>query len=108
MAAATERCEGARRIKFERPLAARAMTIDGTSYLDCQLIDISETGARIELAAPAAGLKEFFLLLSQFGNPVFRRCRREWVDGTVMGVSFHTDRIGMKPLKEVRRDAALV
>jgi hypothetical protein len=108
MSATSDRRKSAPRIKFEKPLQARAMAIDGTSCRDCLLIDISESGARIELVAPAGGLEEFFLLLSNFGNPVFRRCKREWVDGVLMGVTFHTDRIGMKPLKEVRRDSALV
>jgi hypothetical protein len=72
------------------------------------LIDVSETGARIELTSPAAGLTEFFLLLTTFGNPVFRRCTRIWVDGLLMGVTFEKGPVGEKPLNELRREAELV
>ena len=70
------------------------------------MIDVSETGARIELSSPAAELTEFFLLLTQLGNPV--RCKREWIDGTLMGVSFRRDAVGVIPLAQLRRDAELV
>jgi hypothetical protein len=103
-----ERRKGARRVQFEQPLDARLMAIDGTWCRECHLIDVSETGARIELASPAAELKEFFLLLTKFNNPVFRRCERQWIDGTQMGVKFHTGPVGEKPLKKLRQEAQLV
>jgi hypothetical protein len=93
------------RITFERPLEANLMAIDGTWRRDCLLIDVSETGARIEVEGPAAGLTEFFLMLSTFGSPVFRRCKREWVDGSVMGVTFHSSAIGEKPVAQTRHQA---
>jgi hypothetical protein len=64
------------------------MAIDGTWCIDGQLIDVSETEAWIRLAGTVARDAEFFLLLTKFGGPVFRRCKRRWVDGTLMGVSF--------------------
>jgi hypothetical protein len=103
--AINERRLGAPRVQFERPLRAQLMAIDGTWRRDCLVVDVSETGARIELTGPAAELIEFFLMLSTFGNPVFRRCRREWVDGTLIGVSFHKSSIGTKPLQQLRREA---
>jgi hypothetical protein len=103
-----ERRKSAPRVRFEEPLAVRAAAIDGTWFRECLLIDISETGARIELTSPAAGLTEFFLLLTTFGNPVFRRCKRRWVDGLLMGVAFLKGPVGEKPLKELRREAELV
>jgi PilZ domain len=106
--AINERRLGAPRVQFERPLRAQLMAIDGTWRRDCLVVDISETGARIELTGPAAELIEFFLMLSTFGNPVFRRCKREWVDGTLIGVSFHKSPIGTKPLRQLRREAELV
>jgi hypothetical protein len=104
----SERRTGASRIKFERPLAVRAMAIDGTWCRECLLIDVSESGARIELTSPAAELTEFFLLLTAFGYPVFRRCTRKWVDGTLMGVIFNRGAIRDKSLPELRREAKLV
>jgi hypothetical protein len=110
MVIAAERRKGAPRVKFEQPLDVRVMSIDGTWCREAHLIDASETGARIELTSPAADLTEFFLVLTAFGSPVFRRCKREWVDGALMGVSFRRDAaIGLKkPLAQVRRDAELV
>jgi hypothetical protein len=107
MVIATECRKGAARVKFENPLDVRVMAIDGTWCRDCQLIDVSETGAQIRLTGPAVNDTEFFLLLTNFGDPVFRMCIR-WVDGTLMGVSFHRDFIGAKPLAQLRREAELV
>ena len=76
------------RVRFERPLDVRVMTIDGTRCSEGRLIEISDSEAQIELTGQAAELSEFFLMLTGFGNPVFRRCRRKWVHGAQMGVSF--------------------
>src|ERR1700730_3940834 len=72
MVIATECRKGAARVKFENPLDVRVMAIDGTWCRDCQLIDVSETGAQIRLTGPAVNDTEFFLLLTKFGDPVFR------------------------------------
>ena len=85
---------GGSRVTFERPLEVNLMAIDGTWLRDCLLIDVSETGARIDVGGPAAELTEFFLMLSKFGNPVFRRCTRTWVHGPEMGVTFAKTKIG--------------
>jgi hypothetical protein len=69
---ATERPKSAKRVKFENPLDVRVMAIDGTWCFDCQLIDVSENGAQIRLSSPAAKDIEFVLLLTKFGDPVFR------------------------------------
>src|ERR1700678_1560805 len=81
------------RVKFDRPLGIQVMAIDGTWCRQCLLIDVSETGARIKLTGPAGGLTEFFLLLTTFGAPVFRRCARKWVEGDVIGVVFERGHI---------------
>jgi hypothetical protein len=94
--------------KFERPLDARVMAIDGTWCRECLLIDVSETGAQIKLTTPAADMTEFFLVLSSFGNPVYRRCKRASVDGSEMGVFFQKGPIVEKTLKNLRREAAWV
>jgi hypothetical protein len=89
------------RVQFEKPLPAKVMAIDGTWSCECELIDMSESGARITLADSAAELTEFFLLLSSFGSPVYRRCRRAWIDGTQMGVAF--ERGAATPKRSTRR-----
>jgi hypothetical protein len=84
------------RVKFEQPLDVRVMTIDGTQCVEARLIDISESEARIDLAGKAAELNEFFLLLTGFGGPVYRRCTRNWVNGRQMGVGFKRTDIGIR------------
>lgn len=96
------------RVKFERPLEVRVMAIDGTWYREGLLIDVSDTGAEIEVTGHATELTEFFLLLTSFGSPVFRRGKREWVHGARVGISFNKTNIGMKSLEEVQREAKLV
>jgi hypothetical protein len=95
-------------VKFERPLDARVMAIDGTWCRECLLIDVSETGAQIKLTGPGADMTEFFLLLSSFGRPVYRRCKRASVDGPQMGVFFQKGPIVEKGVKSPGREAALV
>ena len=96
-------------VRFERPRSVRVMTIDGTWCGEGLLIDISDTEAQLELTGRAAEFAEFFLLLTSFGNPVFRRCRRQWVDGAKVGVSFKKTNIGMKKsLKEAGQEAEWV
>jgi hypothetical protein len=106
--AINERRICAPRVQFDRSLEAKLMAIDGTWCRECLLINVSGTGARIELTGPAAKLEEFFLMLSSFGKPVFRRCKMEWVDGTNIGVSFLMNSIEKKPLKVSRRESKLV
>jgi PilZ domain-containing protein len=108
MIVANERRKDAKRVAFENPLDVRVMATDGTWCRDCQLIDVSETGARIRLTGSAVNDTEFFLLLTKSGDPVFRMCMRRWVDGTLVGVSFHRDFIATKPLAQLRREARLV
>jgi len=86
------------RVLFEKPLAARIMAIDGTWCRECQMIEVSESGARIRLERMAAELTEFFLVLSSSGSPVFRRCRRAWVDGPTMGVAFERGPVAGKSM----------
>jgi hypothetical protein len=93
-------------VKFEQPLEAKVMTLDGVWCGKCSLVDISDFQAQIESAGRAAELSEFFLLLTSFGNPVFRLCRREWVHGGKVGVSFKNTNIGMASSEEVQMKAS--
>jgi hypothetical protein len=96
------------RVIFELPLGVRVMTIDGTWTGDCLLIEMTDAGAQLEVTDRAAALTEFFLILNSFGPPVFRHCKRAWVDGNRMWVSFNKANIGIRSLEEVRRGAELV
>lgn len=78
-----------RRVTFERPLPASMMAIDGTWGRSCAIMDVSQSGARIQPEGSIEGLlvKEFFLLLSSTGL-AYRRCRLVKVNGEEIEVSF--------------------
>jgi len=79
----------ASRVRFEHRYPVNLMGVDGTWRLSCTLIDISQSGAKLELEGSAKVLqaKEFFLLLSSIGL-AFRRCELVWIDGVQVGVRF--------------------
>jgi hypothetical protein len=85
-----------RRVHFEPPRGVAVMSIDGTWCAEAVLIDISAKDARIRSPILRAELPEFFLMLTTFGNPVFRRCTRAWVNGPEMGLIFAKSKIGTK------------
>jgi hypothetical protein len=91
-------------VKFDRPLDIRVMTIDGTRCGEGRLMEISDGDAVIELTSHAVDHAEFFLLLTGFGNPVFRRCTRKWVRGTQIGVTFDTTNIGIKSARKASEE----
>ncbi|MBY0382558.1 MAG: PilZ domain-containing protein [Xanthobacteraceae bacterium] len=77
------------RIEFGVGHSMRIIAIDGSWYRECTMLDVSDTGALLELKHSLSGLKldEFFLSLSSVGV-AFRRCRLAWVNGSQMGVTF--------------------
>jgi hypothetical protein len=89
------------RVDFERGIPVYIMGIDGTWRRDCMMIDVSQTGARLQVEGSFEGLdlKEFFLLLSSTGV-AFRRCQMVRVAGEEIGVKFLArDRAEKKSLK---------
>jgi hypothetical protein len=77
------------RVQFQRAFPVNLMGVDGTWRRACELLDVSSTGARIEIEGSADVLqaKEFFLVLSSTGL-AFRRCELVWLDGSVAGIRF--------------------
>jgi len=77
------------RVRLEHRHAVNLMGVDGTWRRSCVLIDVSATGAKIEVEGSIDVLqaKEFFLLLSSTGI-AFRRCELVWIDGCNAGVRF--------------------
>jgi hypothetical protein len=69
------------------------MGVDGTWRRSCRLLDVSTTGARLDVDGSIEVLqaKEFFLLLSSTGL-AFRRCELVRVDGSEVGVRFLANR----------------
>jgi len=89
------------RVRLEHRHAVNLMGVDGTWRRSCYLVDVSATGAKIEVEGSIDVLqaKEFFLLLSSTGL-AFRRCELVWVDGCNAGVRF----VKMKPGKKPERN----
>jgi hypothetical protein len=79
------------------------MSIDGTWLRECLLMDVSDSGARIGVKDTSVSTEEFFLLLSSNATPAFRRCKRAWVEGDLIGVSFDKTHPA-KPTKPLTRD----
>lgn len=79
----------ATRVRLDHRHPVNLMGTDGTWRRSCVLLDVSETGAKIEVEGTLDVLqaKEFFLLLSSTGL-AFRRCELIWIDGSMAGVHF--------------------
>jgi hypothetical protein len=77
------------RVRMEHRQPVNLMGVDGTWRRSCVLLDVSQTGAKIEVEGTLDVLqaKEFFLLLSSTGL-AFRRCELVWIDGTMAGIHF--------------------
>jgi PilZ domain-containing protein len=77
------------RVRMDHRQPVNLMGVDGTWRRSCVLLDVSTTGAKLEVEGTLDVLqaKEFFLLLSSTGL-AFRRCELIWIDGTTAGVHF--------------------
>jgi hypothetical protein len=58
----------------------------GAALRDCTVLDVSEDGARIAIAAPAELPEQFYLVLSRTGAR--RRCRLVWRSAEEAGLSY--------------------
>lgn len=85
------------RVTFATGYAVLIMGIDGTWQRPCTMLDISNSGARLQVKDSIEGLnlKEFFLLLSSTGL-AFRRCELVRANGDEIGVKFVEDKISGK------------
>ena len=79
------------RVRMDHKKSVNLMGSDGTWRRSCVLLDVSQSGAKIEVEGTLDVLqaKEFFLLLSSTGL-AYRRCELVWIDGTTAGVHFLT------------------
>jgi hypothetical protein len=94
-----ERRRGAPRVKFDPPLRAQFMAIDGTWCRKCLIRDVSESGAQLEFEGLVAGVSEFFLVLSEGARPAFRRSKVVWVNANTMGAQFDKAGVTANPGK---------
>ncbi|MFT4117071.1 PilZ domain-containing protein [Bradyrhizobium sp.] len=86
------------RVRMDHRQPVNLMGADGTWRRSCVLVDVSETGAKLEVEGTLDVLqaKEFFMLLSSTGL-AYRRCELVWIDGTMAGVHFITADTKKKP-----------
>ena len=70
---------------------ARIAAADRREVQSCRIIDISGTGARLEVSQPEALPDEFILLLSHDGK-LKRSCSVVWRRNKAVGVRFIVDR----------------
>jgi len=79
----------ASRVRMDHRQPVNLMGSDGTWRRSCVLLDVSATGAKIEVEGTLDVLqaKEFFMLLSSTGL-AYRRCELVWIDGTMAGIHF--------------------
>lgn len=91
------------RVTFATGYSVLMMGIDGTWQRSCTMLDISNSGARLQVKDSIEGLnlKEFFLLLSSIGL-AFRRCELVRVNGDEIGVKFVEDKVPDKSKKKAR------
>jgi hypothetical protein len=77
------------RVRMDHRQAVNLMGSDGTWQRRCVLVDISTSGAKIEVEGSLDVLKakEFFMVLSSTGL-AYRRCELVWIDGTTAGIHF--------------------
>ena len=89
----------AARVKMDHRQPVNLMGSDGTWRRSCVLLDVSQSGAKIEVEGTLDVLqaKEFFMLLSSTGL-AYRRCELVWIDGTTAGIHFVTADGKKKPV----------
>ncbi|MGY8662228.1 PilZ domain-containing protein [Bradyrhizobium sp. UFLA05-109] len=79
----------AHRVRMDHKQPVNLMGADGTWRRSCVLLDVSDSGAKIEVEGTLDVLqaREFFMLLSSTGL-AYRRCELVWIDGTMAGIHF--------------------
>lgn len=85
------------RVRLEHRYPVNLMGVDGTWRRACLLLDVSDTGAKIEVEGSIDVLRarEVFLVLSSTGL-AYRRCELVWVDGSTAGVRFVSNKASKK------------
>ena len=81
------------RVQFEHKHLVNFMGVDGTWRRSCTLLDVSASGAKLEVEGSTDALKtqEFFLVLSAT-DMAFRRCELVWVNGPHVGIRFISEK----------------
>jgi len=93
-------------VSFETPRLGKLVAIDGTTCRDCEILVLSQAGAQLRIQDSLGNTQEFFLLLTNFGAPVFRRCKVLKVQGDRLDVEFPSR--NSQPKQPPRNPNALV
>jgi PilZ domain len=72
---------------FVRPIPARIISPDGTRFINCEVRDISQTGAKLATIDATQVPDSFFLALSASGA-AHRNCSVIWRTAKEIGVQF--------------------
>jgi hypothetical protein len=88
VATAVDKRRGAARRRMLKP--AKIARIDAKSLIDCQLRDLSETGARLRCSALGAVPNDFYLIFPVEGTR--RLAKVAWRRGEEIGVHFVGDK----------------
>lgn len=76
-----------KRVTFSHPLEAQCIALDESWSTGCQVLSVWDGGARLATENPK-DLTSFFLIFVSSPKPVFRRCKRVWVRGNQLEVSY--------------------
>jgi hypothetical protein len=66
---------------------ARIETVSGAPRIECTVLDVSDSGARVSASSKTSFPKEFWLVFSKDGTRR-RRCRMAWRSGEQMGLKY--------------------
>jgi two-component system cell cycle response regulator len=83
-----DRRRGAARRRVLKP--GKIMRVDNQSLVDCQMRDVSDTGARLRCADQASVPKEFYLIFPADGMKCLARVM--WRRGDELGIHFIGER----------------
>lgn len=92
---------GHNRVRFGRGHTARIISLDGTWYRECRIIEVSSIGAKLTVKGSLQDLddRKFFL---RFSDDARRLCEQVWINDKQMGVRFVKTRT--KPATAIRSE----
>ncbi len=93
------------RRKLTPPFRARIVRVDGTKQFPCEIIDISENGARLACVHWEQVPGQFFLALSASGS-AHRNCTVVWREDKYIGVRFDRPDTDAVPAGQAARKRA--
>ena len=97
-----ERAKKPAHVRFDPPISATCVTIDGTYNADCLVIAIGELSAQLRIDPGRSSLNEFFLIFTPGPKPVFRRCKTVSTRGKQVIVEFLPTRASFQKHMEDR------